>query len=486
MAAKKDYRTILGYLGLFTSVVGVVTLLPALSLIFYPEELSHLKSFLIPSAISFLAGVPLELLLKSRKNQKLSLRDDTVIVIMTWTIASLVSAMPFMISGKLGFTQAVFESVSGWTTTGLSVVDLEGLEKAFILHRSLMQFFGGVGIVLILSSALSSTFGMRLYSAEGHSDMLLPNLLKSSRLIMEIYSGYVLAGILLYRAFGMPLFDALNTSMSALSTGGFGITPNSIADYNSFSIELVTMVLMLLGTTSFAAHMLLLSGRFKELLKVGEIRFLGFLLGIAIPLLGFVGLRGLYETAGESARAVVFQAVSAISTTGFSTVDFDSWNSFSNFSIVILMIVGGGVGSTSGGMKLYRVYIMFKSWIWDLKRSLLPKSAVTENHIFKPSGKHYLEESDVCDINRYGFIYIVLLFAGTSVIMAFGYSLEQALFEFASALGTVGLSMGVTSPDAPATVLWVEIVGMMLGRLEIYPVFIGLAKLLKDTARDFR
>lgn len=486
MTVKKDYRTIIGYLGLFTTVVGAVTLLPTLSFIFYPEEMVHIRSFLIPSAISFAIGIPMSSFLKLRKNQRLSLREDTVIVLVTWVIASLISALPFMISEKLGFTQAVFESVSGWTTTGLSVVDLEGLENVFILHRGIMQFFGGVGIVLVLSSALSSTFGMKLYSAEGHSDMLLPNLLKSSRLIMGIYSGYVLAGIVLYRFFGMPIFDALNTSMSALSTGGFGITPNSIADYNSIPIEIVTIVLMLLGTTSFAAHMLLLSGRFKELLKVGEIRFLGFVLGISIPLLGFIGLRGLYEIAGKSVRVVFFQAVSAISTTGFSTVDFNSWNSFSNFCIVLLMIVGGGVGSTSGGMKLYRVYIMFKSWIWDLKSSLLPESAVRENYIWKPSGKNYIEESSVCDINRYGFIYIVLLFAGTSAIMAFGYSLDKALFEFASALGTVGLSRGITSPDAPTPVLWIEIAGMMLGRLEIYPVFIGIAKLFKDIARDFK
>lgn len=484
MIKKSDYRIILGYLGLFTMVVGAITLLPMVSFLFYPEEMDHIMSFLIPSLVSFAVGFPLSLFLRERKDQKLSLRQDTVIVLMVWATASLISASPFMISGKLSFTLAVFEAVSGWTTTGLSVVDVSEIENIFLLHRSIMQFFGGVGIVLILSSALSSTFGMRLYSAEGHSDKLLPNILKSSRLIMAIYSGYVLSGTLLYTVFGMDLFDAINHSMASLSTGGFGITPNSIADYNSLSVELITIMLMLFGTTSFAAHILLLSGKFKSFIKVGEVRFMFFMLGVSLPVMVFIALNGVYVELGESVRVGLFQVVSALSTTGFSTVDFRDWSSFSNLIVIMLMIVGGGVGSTSGGVKLYRVYIMLKSTVWNLKRSFLPESVVREEYIFRPSGKYYIGEREVCEINRYGFIYMATLFLGTSIIASYGYPLEEALFEFASSLGTVGLSIGITRADAPTGVLWTEIFGMMLGRLEIYVVLIGIIKIFRDIKLD--
>lgn len=480
-----SYKIVFGYLGIFITIIGIITLIPMISLLFYPDELEYGISFLIPSIISFSIGIPLSSLLKARKDQSLSLRQDAIIVILIWIAASAISAMPFIVSGKLNFTQAIFEAVSGWTTTGLSVVNTETLEHIFILHRSIMQFFGGVGIVLVISSALSSTFGMRLYSAEGHSDKLLPNLIKSSRLIMAIYSGYVIAGTLMYVIFGMPLFDAINHSMAALSTGGFGITPNSIADYNSISIEMVTIVLMILGTTNFGAHLLLISGKFKNFFQVGEIRFMFLLLGISIPLISFLSLYELYGSIRASLRVASFQLVSALSTTGFSTINFNTLPPLSLLVIISLMVIGGGLGSTSGGLKLYRVYLIFKTFLWNLNRNFLPRNLIKEEFLIKPSGKSHIDNSEVSEANRYIFIYISFLIIGTGVIASYGYPLDKALFEFASAIGTVGLSIGITTPNTPTLILWTEIIGMFIGRLEIYVVLVGIMKIFKDIRSKF-
>lgn len=414
------------------------------------------------------------------ERQNLSVAQDTIIVVFVWILASFFSAMPFILSGQLNFTQAYFEAVSGWTTTGLSVVNVEAAPKIYLMHRSIMQFFGGIGLVLVMVSALSATFGMKLYSSEGHSDRLLPNLLRSSRMIMSIYIGYIIAGTILYYIFGMPLFDGINHSIAALSTGGFGIKTDSIGAYKSFSIELITIILMILGTTNFAAHLLLVKRNFRKFLKVDEVRFMFLVFGISIPLVAFFSLKNIYGSVSESFRISAFQVVSALSTTGFSTVSFNNWDSFSIFIMIILMVIGGGAGSTAGGIKLYRVYLMIKTFFWNLKKKFMPEHMVNEDFVFKPEGKVYIQESHILDATNYAFIYIVILFIGTGIIVANGYSLQDALFEFASSLGTVGLSVGITSPTTSAIVLWTEIIGMLFGRLEIYVIFIAIIKVFKD------
>lgn len=179
------------------------------------------------------------------------IRDTEVIVVfMTWLIVIVITAVPFVMTGQYSFTQAVFETTSGLSTTGLSVVDTAKASHIFLIHRTVLLFFGGIGLVLVMTSVLSEVYGMRLYHAEGHSDRLLPNLLESARLIIGIYSGYILSGTLLYVLFGMSPFDAVNHAVAALSTGGFSTHPESIGYYDSQAIEIVTVV-SALTTTGF-------------------------------------------------------------------------------------------------------------------------------------------------------------------------------------------------------------------------------------------
>lgn len=475
----KQKNIVLGYIGLFGIIVSLILLLPFVSLFFYPSDYTQWHYFVIPSGMCFIIGSAMVKAFGINEHQNLTIAEDSVIVVSVWVLATFFSALPFVLSGQMNFTQAYFEAVSGWTTTGLSVADVEHCPKIFLMHRSVMQFFGGVGLVLVMVSALSASLGLKLYSSEGHPDRLLPNLLRSSRMIMSIYSGYVIMGSVLYRVFGMTWFEAINHSIAALSTGGFGTRAANIGAFKSYPIEVISIILMLLGTTNFAAHLLLVKRKFRDFFKVGEVRFMFLLLGLSIPLVAFFSLYPLYGNLSKSLRVASFELVSALTTTGFSTVSYLNWNGFAILVMILLMIVGGGAGSTAGGVKLYRVYVMFKNFWWNLKRQFLPEHRVIQNAIIKPEGKTIINQNDILDMKNYAFIYMILLFLGTGILTLNGYPLDKSLFEFASALGTVGVSIGVTAPDAPKIVLWAESIGMLFGRLEIFVFFTVFLKFFK-------
>lgn len=475
----ESIKNLFSIFGVLMMMVGGLLLLPLVALPFYPEELDQSIYFIIPAAIAILVGFLLKRL-DPKKENVLSLKQDAVIVVGIWVIGTLFSSIPFILSGMLNFSQAYFEAMSGWTTTGLSVVDVTAAPHVFLLFRSMMQFFGGLGFILIVASALSETFGMRLYCAEGHSDKLLPNLARSSRMIFKIYIGYFISGVILYALAGMPVFDAVNISMAALSTGGFAITPDSIASYNNLAIELITVVLMILGATNFFAHMLLIKRKFKTFFKIGEMRFMFILLGIFIPLVAVVSLKGVYGNFGDAFRISLFNITSALTTTGFSTVAYNNWPAFSWLILVVMMMIGGGIGSTAGGIKFSRIYLLLKVFVWNLKHKFLPERTIDELSIYRPEGKVFVTNNFFSDAANYFFLYLFVLFIGTGILASLGYSLQDSLFEFSSALGTVGLSVGVTTPGMPPLALWTMTVGMLLGRLEMYVIFIAIIKFSKD------
>ena len=225
------------------------------------------------------------------------------------------------------------------------------------MHRSTILFFGGIGLVLVMLSVLSDTYGMRLYAAEGHNDRLLPNLLKSARIILTMYLCYILSGVALYCLFGMPLFDALIHSIGALSTGGFSSHAQSIGYYDNIWIEMITIVLMLLGNINFLAHLFLIRGKLRNFFQYCEIRFSFLVIALAVPVFGFLLCAGMGTALPHALRTALFQVVSALTTTGFQTVDtFVTLPSAALLLLIVLQLIGGGIGSTAGGIKQYRRY----------------------------------------------------------------------------------------------------------------------------------
>jgi trk system potassium uptake protein TrkH len=395
-----------------------------------------------------------------------------------WLLAFLLSAYPFHALAGLNFTQGIFEAVSGWTTTGLSVVDVTAVPRCLLLWRSIMQLMGGAGLAIIMLAVFSLPVGAGLYRAEGRTDQLAPHVLASTRLVILLYSGYALAGIAAYRLAGMGWFDAVNHSFCAVSTGGFSTRVESIGYWNSPVIEAVTIALILLGNLNFVTAYLLVRGKLRLFVKNGEVKTGAVLLALGIMLLFFVGTGSLYPNLDKRLRVAVFETVTALTTTGYSTVGYTKWPASGFFMLVVLMLVGGGTCSTAGGIKKLRIYLLFKSVLWEIRRTLLPRRVIMENSIYMGEDRVYVDDRLLSTVGSFVFLYLATWVAGAMVIASFGFELRDALFEYASAVGTVGLSIGITAAAAPPAILWAESAGMFLGRLEFFVVFVALGKLI--------
>lgn len=480
VALRERYREILSHVGLILFLAGLLMLTPLAVLLSRPGELGHASGFLIPASVLATAGILMRLAFRAKETSVLTVQEGGVIVVLSWVVVALFSAWPLMQVQGLSFTQAVFESVSGWTTTGLSVVDVTKSTRLILFWRSIMQLAGGAGLAIIMLAAVAGPVGPGLSVAEGRTDQLVPHVRESVKLVVYIYAGYALFGTLAFWVAGMGPFDALNHAFAAVSTGGFSTRPESIGYWNSAGIEAVTIALMLLGNLNFLTAYLLFHGKFKAVFRNGEVRTLAVLLIGCSMLLFFLVTSGLYQPLDKSVRVAVFETVSALTTTGFSTIGYSAWKPVGFMVLIVLMIIGGGACSTAGGIKQYRVYLLFKSLVWEIRRALMPRTAVVENYVWQGERKDFISERRIRQSANFLFLYLTVYILGAGILAAHGYGLKESLFEFASALSTVGLSLGVTKASSPPLVLWTETLGMFLGRLEFMVVVISLVKILKD------
>jgi len=477
---KRRYGAILQSVGMILLLSGAVILTPLVILPAHPGEARHSMAFVLPAACLLLLGSALWKFFRSSSQVTLSVQEGGIIVLVSWAVVIVFSAWPFVSILKLSFSRAIFESVSGWTTTGLSVVDVTSAGPLILLWRSIIQLAGGAGLAIIMMSAIVGPTGVGVSSAEGRGDQLVPHVRQSARLVLMIYGGYALAGTLAYRLAGMSLFDAVNHAFAAVSTGGFSTHPESIGHWDSAVVEAVSMPLMILGNLSFVTAWFLWRGEFGLVARNGEVRLLAALIPLSVAGLFFLTCLSIYPQFSKALRVALFEAVSAITTTGFSSVSYANWNSFGVGVLIVLMLIGGGTCSTAGGIKQFRIYLFWKLLFWDLKRHLLPSTAVVERPIWEGRRHVFLDDARVRQTAVFIFLYLVIYVSGVLVLCACGFRLGDALFEFASAIGTVGLSMGVTSAKMPDPALWAETIAMFLGRLEFIVVFVSLVKLGKD------
>lgn len=480
---RNRYNLILGYCGVVFIIIGITLLIPLSTVLFLKYELIDIFIFSILGIFSIILGSLLKKNINKDKNITLNFQEGGVIVFISWIYAILIGALPFIIKGQLTFSQGIFEAVSGFTTTGLSMVNVLETSDAILLWRSIMQFLGGTGLAVIMLSSIIGPLGIGLYNAEARSDMLVPNIKNSAKTIMLIYSGYILGGIILYYLAGMSMFDSINHSIAAVSTGGFTTKVESIGYYNSISIEFITIILMVLGTINFGAHLLILKGKFKTFFKIGELRFMFFLFLIFIPLVTFYAVLPIYNSLAKSFRVAIFEVVSAISTTGFSTTTYFNWTSLGYFILLLSMLIGGGTGSTAGGIKQYRVYILLKNLWWEIKKMTYSKKSIKENSIYKPEGKVYIDNNFLNEIIVILSGYILTYTICVTILLTQGYTLKESMFEIASCLSTVGLSYGVTSIEASNITVWTMSFAMFLGRLEFLIIISTFIKFYKDVKK---
>lgn len=477
---RQRYRTLLGYMGGIWIIVALTILAPLLLLPFYPDEMSYAYAFL-------LAGLPLGVLggvirwrVHVEERESPTEKEGMVTLVVSWVVAIVISTVPLMLIMDLTFSQALFEATSGWTTTGLSVVDVTQAPKLILFYRSVMQLIGGAGFTIIVLSALVGPVGSGLSTAEGREDQLAPNVRASSVLVIRMYAAYIVVGIVGLYLTGMTPFDAINHAMAAISTGGFSTRPESIGYWDSAALELVTIVLMLLGTMNFMTAYLLVEGKWRVFLKNGELRLLAVLLPLGALLLWLGTTTTAYADLARQVRVALFEATSAISTTGFATVSYLEWNAFGWMLMILFMLIGGGSGSTAGGIKQFRIFVLLRALLFEIRRAFLPEHAVNEATYWRGDQRSILTDKQVRRIALFVFLYMSLFFMGVLVMLAHGYALDESMFEMASTFGTVGLSVGVTAPDAPQTLLWLQSFAMLLGRLEFFALVIGSIKFGKD------
>ncbi len=481
----KRYIKILKAFTAMSFLYGIVSLVPISFVLFYRDEIHYIKGFAITSLLSFSIYTISKLVFKNIDIDEINFKDGVLVTIFSWIFAAFLFAIPHMVEGKLNFSQAVFESVSGLTTTGLTMyTDVTKVSKLVLFWRSWTQYLGGAGFALLMMITILGHGGAGFYKAEGRSDNLVPNIARSVSIIIRIYLLYTLIGTVALRIAGMGWFDALNHTMTALATGGFSTKNGSVGDFNSLAVEIIIMVLMFLGATSFAVHYSLLKGNFRTVLKNGEPWLMMVFVLFFSSFITLYGSGSIFENYASGFRIVSFQLLSAITGTGFQTVNLGS-QKYLNFApfmlfLIIFMLAGGSMDSTSGGIKQFRILVILRSIINSVHQFLLPKGSKVKVVLYKGEKEVVITDTDLKEVLVYFSLFVFSFILGSFILTLHGYSLTQSMFEFASAMDGVGLSTGVTSPDMPLTAMWTLTVGMFAGRFEFLVLLFAITKIIND------
>lgn len=463
-------------MSLLTLFLGFAMLLPLSVSLIYGESdsLAFLYSFLacvvVGAASFFLTG---------SSKREISHKEGFAIVAFGWFSVASFGSLPYLFSGAVGsFSDAFFESASGFTTTGATVLtDIESLSHAILLWRCFTQWLGGMGIILLSIAILPllGVGGMQLYKAEVPgpvTDKLKPRIGETAKILWKVYLIFTFLELILLRAGGMGFYDALCHSFATMATGGFSTKALSIEAFNSAYIDGVVTFFMLLAGINFALHYQFLRGNVQSLFKDEEFRF--YLFMILISTLFVAG--NLISINGESflhaIRLGSFQVVSIMTTTGFSSVDFEQWPEFSKYFLLVLMFVGGCAGSTGGSIKVVRIFLLLKQGYRELYRLIHPRAVV---HVKFNNSKVSSEVMD--SILGFFFLYMFLTVMATMVMAFLGLDMVSAISSVAATIGNIGPGLGSVGPtdnfaSIPGTGKWVLSFCMIMGRLELYTLLI--------------
>ena len=450
-----NFRSVASYVGTLLEILGILIIIPVFASWLYSDGMH--TGFFIGAVLSFILGMFLD---RRFEKEELGLSESMVIAAISFVVVSLIGAIPYTF--YMGLLDSWFESVSGFTTTGLSVIQPEGFPISLLFWRALTQWIGGVGILIIFLTLVSSP-GMSsyyLYKAEGGAGMIEAGVRSTVRKVMIIYGTYTAIGFALFSLAGMPMLEAVLNSITGIATGGFTTRNASIGAFQSPQIERVAMMLMVLGATSFFVHARLWNLKFRDYIRNPETRLFWSILVIFSLIVSVT-----YLSSTEPFRYGVFQTFSALTGTGFSNAPVDAGST--KLLLIMLMVIGGYAGSTAGGLKLIRSGIILKALPWMGKKISLPHEAVVP---FKYS-KKVIKSEELAIISIFALIYLIIMGVSAMGLTFMGYSPLDSFFTVASAEGTVGLS-AFPIVDMPAMGKLILIVNMFLGRLEIIPFLV--------------
>ncbi len=435
--------------------------------------------FLITISVTVVVG--LILLSHGRKDGRMGLREGFAIVAGAWLLTSLTGALPFYLSAAVPtYLDAIFETVSGLTTTGASVIDnVEILSNSILFWRSLTHWLGGMGIIVLFIVFLPNigAGAVHMFNAEVPgplSERVLPRIRDNAMKLWQIYVGITVVEIILLMLAGMPWFDAINHSFATLATGGFSTKNASIKHFDSLAIELIIVVFMIIAGGNFGLYYSAWRHGYKKILK--DLEFRTYLILIAISTLAIAVSLWLTmgEEIGSSLRMALFQVTSIITTTGFASSDFDKWPSVTKIILLLLMFIGGSAGSTAGGIKVSRLILLFKMGWAELRRAIHPRAVV--NIRFE---KKTVDPLIINTAATFFFLFIVIFAVSTLLLASTGLEPFDAMGAVAATLGNVGPGFGVIGPTTTFSSInmfgeSILILCMLLGRLELFTLLVLL------------
>lgn len=466
-----NYSMVFYILGHILKFESAFLMLPVIVGLLYGED--DVTAYLFVAALCLILGMILSR--KRPESPSLYTREGFVTVALSWIIMSVFGAMPFVLSGDIpSYVDALFETISGFTTTGSSILaDVETLSHANLFWRSFTHWIGGMGVFVFIMAILplmgGSTMNLMKAESPGPSvSKLVPHVKDTAKILYGMYLAITVAEIILLCIFGMPLFDSLCTAFGTVGTGGFGIKNSSIAAYSPALQNIVT-IFMILSGINYSFYFLVLSKKIKDAFHIEEVRW--YLLIILIAVIAIIyDIRSLYPTLGETARHAFFQVGSIITTTGYATTDFDLWPSMSKTILVVLMFIGACAGSTGGGMKVSRLVILFKT----IKKELSLISHPREVRKIRMDG-HVVEHSILRGSNVFLVIYFVVLLGSTLLVSIDEFDFTTNFTAVVSALNNIGPGLNLVGPTQNFSLFSpfskvVLMFDMLAGRLELFPM----------------
>ena len=474
---KYNYAIILNILGILWMLNGVFMFFCLPFSVYFAE--GDLIAISVSGGITITTGFLLWLFTRNSKSKELRKREGYLVVASGWLTMSFFGSLPYIFSGAIpDLTNAFFETLSGYSTTGATILtDIESVHKGILFWRSLTQWIGGMGIIVLTVAILPilGIGGMQLFVAEAPGispDKLQPRIKETAKRLWLIYMGLTVAETGLLCVGGMNFYDAINHGLTTMATGGFSTKNASIAHFSSPFIQYVIILFMFLAGTNFTMTYFVLHGNFQKVFKNEEFRFYGgFCLFISL-VVGFVIFGLGHDSFEKSMRDALFNVVSIITTTGYVTHDYTAWSSFLTILFFVMMFLGASAGSTAGGVKIVRHIVLIKNSILELKRQIHPSAVLPVRF-----NKKAVTQDITFNILAFIMMYIAIFALGSVVIGTLGVDFMTAIGSVATCLGNVGPGLGSVGPvdnfaHLPGAAKWILAFLMLLGRLELFTVLI--------------
>jgi trk system potassium uptake protein TrkH len=470
-----NYKTVFFTLGILQIILGVSMIFPII-IQFIFDELD--SSFISASLITIIFGT-LFFLSNLEQNKQLNLQHAFLLTALSWVSVALFGSLPFIFSNlNLTITDSFFESMSGITTTGSTIItDLDSAPKAILLWRAILQWLGGIGIIVmaITLMPIMNVGGMQLFKVSNSdtSEKILPKTKEISIRLIIIYLVLTFLCALFYKVFGMKYFDSLTHSMTTIATGGFSNYNESIGYFNSINIEITSMIFIILGSIPFIAYIKFLSGKKKIFFTDTQISSFIKIIFFSILFLFFY-LTIFYKGFSEvSLRSIAFNVISILTGTGYVTQNFDNWGSFPLIYFLALMFIGGCAGSTTCGIKIFRIQILYSFLKSQLKKIIYPRGIF----IIKYDNNN-VDEKFMASIISFIYLYIIIFFIIAALLSLTGLDFTTSISGAATSISNVGPGLGeLIGPNGNFSQLpdfskWVLSFGMILGRLELFAILV--------------